>query len=77
MIWFYFKTNKQNDVVETIEDYAATLVNERGGNIDDNWLFLYEILPKNKLKQPYRTMKNESISFLSPELKKYIDNIGT
>lgn len=77
LIWCYFKNKKQNDVVETIEDYAATLVNERGGNIDDNWLFLYEILPKNKLKQPYRTMKDESISFLSPELKKYIDNIGT
>ena len=39
LIWCYFKNKKQNDVVETIEDYAATLVNERGGNIDDNWPF--------------------------------------
>ena len=72
LIWCYFKNKKQNDVVETIEDYAATLTNERGGNIDDNWLFLYETVPKNKLNQPYKAMKEESISFLSPELKEYI-----
>lgn len=77
LIWCYFKNKKRNNAIKTIEDYAATLANERVGNIDDNWLFLYEILPANKLNQPYKAMKNESISFLSPELKEYIDNTDT
>jgi transcriptional regulator with XRE-family HTH domain len=80
---FLVEGKSQRQIARTLGISRNTVAKYCNSNIypgiraDYHWLFLYETVPKNKLNQPYKAMKDESISFLSPELKEYIDNMGT
>lgn len=62
LAWYKSKLEKNKDNMEKLRNYAEQLKN--GNLIDRYWLFIYEALPKDKLYNNWKAIKNKNISFL-------------
>lgn len=63
---------KQNDLksIKTLKSHARKLLDKQDNEeIDKNWLFIYEALPKEQLKGEWKAMKKSNISFIKKEYR--------
>lgn len=62
----YYRKRKDTLALEKLKSHAEKLANE---SFDQNWLFVYEALPKEKLSGAWKSMKKQNISFLKQEYR--------
>lgn len=64
--WCYY--NKRNDrtAVRKLKDHAKQL---KETVMDENWLFIYEALPKSELRGDWKPMKDAGVSFIKEEFR--------
>ena len=64
LTYIFAKRNKNKGMLSKLKNHAKKLAL----NISDfekNWLFVYEVLPKNELQDEWKALKNKGISFVS------------
>jgi hypothetical protein len=66
----YFKRRKMVDEIKKIKEYAKQISEYDFGQ---HWLFLYEVLSANDLKNEWRSMKKANISFILDKYNKLSD----
>lgn len=59
--YLYYKKKKDTLAVKNCKDYARTLL---ATEMDNFWLFIYEVLPQNDLHEYWKEMKKNGVSFL-------------
>lgn len=59
-IWLYFDKHSHTIEVATLKNHAKSLLNE----IDEYWLFVYEILSENELQDEWVALKRAKVSFI-------------
>lgn len=65
MLYFYCKKYHTHSSIEKhIKDHAKSLYQN---DMDKNWLFIYEVLSSGQLKDEWKSLKKENISFLHPD----------
>lgn len=64
LAYLYFKKENNNDEMIKLVDHAKHLADE---DFDEYWLFVYEVLPPDSLKDEWETMKRANITFLKNE----------
>jgi hypothetical protein len=47
-----------------VPDYQELAGEKNEGGFDRYWLFVYEVLGKNELNEPYKSMKSNGVSFV-------------
>ena len=52
-----------------MKDHARVL-SRNNDELDENWLFIYEVLPKSDLKDEWKAMKEAGISFIKQEFRR-------
>lgn len=63
--WIYFKKYQNKAASDKLKEHAKQL--QSNDEMDKYWLFLYEVLPKSVLKNEWKELKNNKISFLKDE----------
>ena len=57
--YLYDKENKKE-----IDKYSVLAKKKNENEFDRYWLFVYQVLGADDLKEPYKSMKQENISFV-------------
>ncbi len=63
LAYLYFEQKQQACSCALFVKHAKTLLNDKG-DFDQNWLFVYEVLPENCLKDEWKPMKRAEVSFV-------------
>ena len=66
--WIYFNQRKNRAEIKALKDHARVL-SQNKDELDENWLFIYEVLPKSDLKDEWKAMKEAGISFIKQEFR--------
>lgn len=66
--WIYFSRRKSRAEIKALKDHAYNLL-QNEDELDENWLFIYEVLPKTDLKGDWKPMKAAGISFIKKEYR--------
>jgi hypothetical protein len=66
----YFRQRKMTNDIMEMEKYAKQISKHDFGQ---HWLFLYEVLPENDLKDEWKSMKNANVSFILNEYNEFPD----
>lgn len=61
-VFLYFKVRCNTEEMDKLKQHAYTLL--QSNEFDSNWLFVYEVLPQSDLKDEWKNMKKENISFV-------------
>jgi hypothetical protein len=64
--WCYYSKREDRIAVRALKDHAKQL---REMAMDENWLFIYEALPKSELKGDWKLMKAAGVSFIREEVR--------
>jgi len=56
---------KLKDDIKALKSFAELLATDDEA-FEQNWLFVYEVLPNTKLKGEWKGMKRKRVSFLKP-----------
>lgn len=64
--WLYYKKRNDSAVLKTLKNHAKDLTQD-SSDMDRFWLFIYEVLPKEQLKDDWKPMKQAGISFIRNE----------
>ena len=67
--WIYFNRRKNRAEIKALKDHARVL-SRNNDELDENWLFIYEVLPKSDLKDEWKAMKEAGISFIKQEYRR-------
>ncbi len=59
LAYLYDKENKKE-----IDEYSVLAKEKNENEFDRYWLFVYQVLGADDLKEPYKSMKQENISFV-------------
>jgi hypothetical protein len=62
----YFEHFSDSASSKILEKYAEDLV--LNGDVDRHWVFVYEVLPANKLDDEWKKMKESNVTFIRPSL---------
>lgn len=62
----YYKKRKDASALKKLKSNAETLAKKE---FDQNWLFVYETLPKEKLSGDWKPMKKANVSFIKQEYR--------
>lgn len=73
MLLLYLYKKKHCQSLRKIKKKAEDL---KSVDFDKYWLFIYEVLPKNKLKDQFVNMKSDKLSFITPEFQSYLTPIN-
>ena len=68
LAFLYFKKVNNKDEKKLLRDYALQL-KRNDEDLNRNWLFVYESLPKSDLPGDWEKMKTDMISFIRPEFQ--------
>ncbi|WP_308683227.1 hypothetical protein [Stomatobaculum longum] len=66
--WMYFNRKKDITEIRKLEDHARKLAKD-ADDLDENWLFIYEVLPQSNLEGEWKPMKKVGISFIKQEFR--------
>lgn len=68
MSLLYFRKNGKSGEETAMGNYALILL-QTDSDFDQNWLFVYEALPYSKLKDEWKPMKRQGVSFIKKEFR--------
>ena len=63
--FIYASQKKLKDDIKALKSFAELLATDDEA-FEQNWLFVYEVLPNTKLKGEWKGMKRKRVSFLKP-----------
>mgnify|MGYP004469519679 CR=1 FL=1 len=66
--WIYFNRRKKRDEIKALKKHARDL-SQNENDLDENWLFIYEVLPQSDLKNEWKPMKKANVSFIKQEFR--------
>lgn len=66
--WLYYKQRNNTAALHELKSHAMQLADD---GFDENWLFVYEALPKEQLHNDWKPMKAAGISFVKQEYRSY------
>ncbi len=61
--FLYCEKNKLNSEVKVFKRLARELIKDKD-DFEQNWLFVYEVLPKSSLKSDWKLLKDNNVSFI-------------
>ncbi|MCQ2610951.1 MAG: RNA-directed DNA polymerase [Treponema sp.] len=64
--WIYVNKQNNHESIKKLQDHAEEL---SLNSFQENWLFCYEVLKENKLKDDWKRLKTNKISFIKPNFK--------
>lgn len=64
MLLSYLYEKKHNASMDNLKRYSKLALEISENEMDQYWLFVYEVLPKSKLKSYWNTMKENKVSFI-------------
>lgn len=59
------KNNNHSSIMKSYKNLAKLLIDD----IDEYWLYVYEVLPKSLLKRYWKTLKENNITFIKDQFK--------
>ena len=65
--FIYLKKNKKKDECKIIKNYALKM-SLSDIDFNQNWIFIYEILPKSNLSGEWKNMKDKHVTFINPNI---------
>ena len=69
MALIYCRKNDLKGDLEKLKNHAIKL--KDGNRFDEQWVFIYETLPEGMLKDDWKALKREKVSFLKVEFRKW------
>jgi hypothetical protein len=69
--YIYFRRNKMADEIEKLKEFAQQ---KQEYDFGQYWLFLYEVLPENDLKNEWKSLKKAQVTFIRDEYNKFSDS---
>lgn len=65
-IWLYYMKHQDTSAIKKLKAHAKSLIVD---DMDRNWLFVYESLPKEMLHEEWKGLKTNGVSFIRPEFR--------